>query len=153
MKSGFRPYSLETGDVTPDEGWRLLRWCHAHGATEFTLHLLDDPHTETAFALLNPLWRGRAERDHICGGPTREVDLFELSDSGLAALQTLLPFGLFSWWFEHLDTAQWVEDPVVYRGGELLLAVISHEGFAELRVPEEERAELSATGLRLHSVP
>ena len=153
MNPGAKRYFLEAGDVTPEQGWWLLRWCRSHGATEFTLDLLDDQHTEAAFALLNPLWRGLAVRDHIHNGPTREVNLFELSDSGVAALQTLLPFGLFSWWFEHLDEAQWVEDPVVYRDSERLLAVVSHEGLAELRVPDDESAELSAAGLQLRSVP
>lgn len=148
-KAATKTYLLDGRDLTPEQGWWLLRWCLAHSATEFTLDFVDDSHTEAAFALLNPLWRGCAERDHIHNGPTRDVDLFELSDGAVAALDTLLPFGLLSWWFEHLDTAQWVEDPVVYRDGELLLAVVSHEHLAELRLSDDERADLLASGFRL----
>lgn len=93
--------------MTSGQSRRLLRWCHARDSTEFTLDLVDDPHTETAFALLNPLWHGRAERDRIRNGPTREVDLFELSDCGVGAVHTLLPFGLFSWWCEHPARLGW----------------------------------------------
>jgi hypothetical protein len=148
MNSNVKSYFLEAGDVTPEQGWRLLRWCHAHGATEFTLYWNDDAHLAESMQLLTPLRRANAVREHARYGTTGEVELFEFSESGIAILQRLLPHGVFSYWFWIVDAVQWVEDPVLYRDGELMLAAISHEDWAEIRLSETERAELLALGFR-----
>jgi hypothetical protein len=149
MNSGVKSYFLEARDVTPEQGWRLLRWCQSHGATEFTLYWNDDAHLEESMQLLTPLLRGKAVREHARWGTTGEVELFEFSESGISILQRLLPHGVFSYWFDVVDAVQWVEDPVLYRDGELMLAAVSHEDWAEIRLSEVERAELVALGFQL----
>jgi hypothetical protein len=138
---------ISNEDLTTDEGWRLLNWCLSYGAEEFTLDFLPES-ADLVRQLLRPFWRGTAIRECIRNEPSREVDLFDFTEDSIRALRTLLPNGLLSWRFSDYGSAPYVWDPAIYRGGELLVAVISHEGVAELRVTDDERAELSVLGVR-----
>ena len=82
-------------------------------------------------------------------GPERwnDTELYRLDGESTGTLRTLFPSGLFqgpTW-----DTsAGWAEDPAAYRRGELMLWIISHEGFGELRVSPREQADLARIGVR-----
>jgi len=58
-----------------------------------------------------------------------------------------LPGGLFQ--YDPWEPA-WFEDPILYRNGEMLLGVLSHEAFAVLRVSESEAEDLIDAGFPTH---
>ena len=133
-------------DFTEEETWRLWQWCIDHGADEFVVDLPFRPATTP-----NPLRRffvSNARREiHTGSERWGEIDLYRLGRESTEALRTLFPTGLFqgpTW-----DTdAGWAEDPALYRRGELMFWIISHEGFGELRVSSSEQADLARIGLR-----
>ena len=148
LSSGTDPCCLELSsiDFTVEETWRLWQWCIDHGADEFAVDLPFMPATTPS-----PLRRflvSRARRE-VHRGPERwnDTELHRLDGESTEALRTLFPSGLFqgpTW-----DTdAGWAEDPASYRRGELMLWIISHEGFGELRVSPHEQADLARMGLR-----
>jgi hypothetical protein len=137
---------IDNIDFTEEETWRLWQWCIDHGADEFAVDLPFRPATTP-----NPLRRffvSNARRE-IQTGSERwgEIELYRLGRESTEALRTLFPSGLFqgpTW-----DTdAGWAEDPALYRRGELMFWIISHEGFGELRVSSSEQADLARIGLR-----
>ena len=127
------------------------------GADEFTIDCLgatasDSPPAWRPFELVAQRFsRGKQTRERMSGATadelTRRTDLWELNDATTGALKRALPGGLFDY-----DPREhgWFEDPVFYRGGELMLGVLSHEAFAVLRIAEAELEQLSATGFRSH---
>lgn len=137
---------LDSIDFTVEETWRLWQWCIDHGADEFAVNLSSFPATTPN--PLGPLSVSRAHRE-VHRGPERwnDTELYRLDRDSTGVLRTLFPSGLFqgpTW-----DTdAGWAEDPAAYRRGELMLWIISHEGFGELRVSPQERADLARIGLR-----
>jgi hypothetical protein len=148
LSTGTDPDCLEIHniDFTEEETWRLWQWCIDHGADEFAVDLPFRPATTP-----NPLRRffvSNARREIQTGSELwGEIDLYRLDRESTEALRTLFPSGLFqgpTW-----DTdAGWAEDPAVYRRGELMFWIISHEGFGELRASSSEQADLARIGLR-----
>lgn len=71
-------------DVTPADTWRLLSWCHSHGANEFTLALLGPSrlpanawnHVDTTLA---PFASGHAFRDTPGSDDQLQVALWRLT--------------------------------------------------------------------------
>lgn len=51
--------------------------------------------------------------------------------------------------YEPQDDA-WFENPVLYRAGDLMLGVLSHEAFAVLRLSDLEAGELASAGFISH---
>lgn len=134
---------LDAADFTPEETWRLLRWCQDQGADEFSVSFYDRD-----AGPINAFFRCRAKRE-IAHGPSGWCDftaLFHLNRESITALQSILPSGLFQ--FSCGDRTGWAEDPVVYRNGRLMLGIISHEGIAELRISKREEEALATIGLR-----
>ena len=78
----------------------------------------------------------------------RDTQLWTLNAGSIGALRETLPGGLFE--YDPLHDA-WFEDPVIYRDGELLLGVLSHEAFAVLRVTDLEAALLAGAGFPSHA--
>ena len=81
--------------------------------------------------------------DDLC----RDTERWTLNEASVAALKEALPEGLFQY-----DATQdgWFEDPILYRDGELMLGVLSHEAFAVLRLTDLEAVELEAAGFASH---
>ena len=134
---------LDAADFTPEETWRLLRWCQAQGADEFSVSFYDRD-----AGPINAFFHCRAKREST-HGPSRWCDntpVFHLNPESIGELQSILPSGLFQ--FSAGDTSGWAEDPVVYRNGRLMLGIISHEGIAELRISKREEESLASIGLR-----
>jgi len=78
---------------------------------------------------------------------TRSTRLWELNPVTFGALQEALPNGLLSY---DPEGRGWFEDPILYREGNLLLGVLSHEAFAVLRLSVLEALRLSEAGFPSH---
>ena len=133
-------------DFTVEETWRLWQWCIDHGADEFAVDLPFMPVTTPN--PLRPYFLSRAGREvHWGSEQWNDTDIYRLDGESTEILRALFPEGLFqgpTW-----DTdAGWAEDPAAYRRRELMLGIISHEGFGELRVSPHEQADLARIGLR-----
>jgi len=143
LRDDGRGVVLQSLDFTPEETWRLLQWCREHGADEFAVSLYDmtpDP--------LAPSFRARSRREGISGREQwYDTDLYRLDGESVERLRTLFASGLFQVPAWGSDTG-WVENPTFYRNGELMLCVVSHEGYGELRVSQRERESLARIGLR-----
>lgn len=132
------------------ESWRLARWCAERGADEFTVRVLcaEDQGTradefEDAFDarfVATDLRRVVAARDDE---PARHVRLWRLDDEALQALHEFMPDGLFT---HRVDPRGWLEDPMLFRGGHLMLGVVTHQREGVVRVTPDELRELERIG-------
>jgi hypothetical protein len=148
---------LTPSDFSTEETWRLVDWCKRHGADEFTIDCLGTDAATTARAwrqfqkVVQPFALGENIRERMSGPTadelTRPTPVWQLNDASLNALQQALPSGLMQ--YEPRDDA-WFENPVLYRAGELMLGVLSHEAFAILRVSDFEVGELASAGFISH---
>jgi hypothetical protein len=138
-------------DLTPERGWALLDWCRTHGATEFTLAAFVSP-TESQrmkdfFAVLDRYQLPRAPRRLLTASPgeprTRDVSLWQLTADTEHLLKAGWSPGFVS---RDYDEDLWLQDSAVYRDGELMMGVLSHENGGVLRVTELELADLRRTG-------
>jgi hypothetical protein len=148
---------LTPSDLSATDSWRLLDWCRASGAREFTVDCygaggMSKPAVWQSFeAVVRKFVVGNEKRERMSGATaddlTRSTELWELNDQTAEALQRAFPGGLFDY-----DPRErgWFEDPVFYRDGQLMLGVLSHEAFAVLRIYETELPELSAAGFQGH---
>ena len=138
-------------DVEAEQAWELLAWCRRQGASEFTVTALVSP-TESErmkrfFAKLDVHSSARGIRRTLsapAGQPlTREVDLWQLTDQTVALVR-----GAFSNSFasREYDVDLWLEDFAVYRDGDFMMGVLSHENGGVLRVSELELGELRRLG-------
>ncbi|HEY1952285.1 MAG TPA: hypothetical protein VGG76_05720 [Gemmatimonadaceae bacterium] len=144
-------------DYSPAETWRLVEWCRSNGADEFTV---DCRSTDARTA--KTLWQdfeeavaqlaaGAAIRERMSGRTAddlnRKTELWKLSETSIDALKAAMPEGIFQ--YDSADGA-WFEDLVLYRDGEMMLGVLSHEAFAILRLTDVEASELGAARFRSH---
>ena len=147
--------SLDASTLRARESRRLLAWALERGADEFSISVMamqgvDAPHADAFEDALAPWESASASRRVLYGGDAdgrerrREVRLWRLTPISLALLEEFLPDGLFTY-----DTRErgWFEDPLVYRRGELLLGVITHEREGVILVTPEEAANLAALGV------
>ena len=139
--------------VTADASRRLLTWLLEHGADELTVVVmaLQGEPAQTADAFEDalapfelPPARRRVLTDAEGSEPTREVRRWALTAESLAALLPFFASGVFSY---RVGPTGWLEDLTVYRRGELVLGVVSHEDEGVLRVSPAEHAELRALGV------
>ncbi len=144
-------------DNDADAAWRLLDWCVGVGADDFTVAGIGsgDPNAEPfrAFDTIADRWRRPPEaRRHLSGPPNSGLvfatDLWALNQETILALKAAFPRGLFDY---YPGADAWFEDLEVYRRGELLLGIITHEQEGLLRLTTEESAELLERGLVLRS--
>ncbi len=70
--------------------------------------------------------------------------LWTLSAESLPLLLRFLPHGLFRW---PPGPAGWLEDLTVYRAGELVLGIVTHEAEGVLRLTPAEHAEVALLGI------
>ena len=148
---------LAPSDFSAVESWRLVEWCRKLGADEFTVDCLgSEQHVEAKVwrpfeKAVRPFSRGEKVRERMSGRTaddlTRSSKLWELNATTVGALQRALPGGLLAY---DPDGRGWFEDPVFYRGGRLMLGVLSHEAFAIMSLSDGESVELSAAGFPSH---
>jgi hypothetical protein len=149
---------LAPADFSAAESWRLVEWCRELGADEFTIDCIESDAREGATIwqpfekVVKPFSRGEEMRERMTGptadGLTRSTPLWELNPSTLGALRQALPNGFLSY---DPEPSRWFEDPILYREGDLLLGVLSHEAFAVLRLSVLESVRFSAAGFPSHN--
>jgi|SRR5436190_9710928 len=138
-------------DITPEQGWDLLAWCRVHRADEFTVSALvtanESVRMKTFFAKLDPYTAPRAPRRLLSapvGGQfTREIELWKLNAETERILRQEWSPGFAS---PEYDEDLWLEDLIVYRAGEFMMGVLSHENGGVLRVTEPEIDDLRRSG-------
>lgn len=148
---------LAPADYSAEESWRLVEWCRDLGADEFTIDCVGSDARAEAIVrqpfekISNPFSQGEETRERMSGATaddlTRRTRLWELNPDTLGALQLALPNGLLSY---DPEGQGWFEDPILYREGDLLLGVLSHEAFAVLRLSVLESVRFSAAGFPSH---
>jgi hypothetical protein len=148
---------LAPADFTAEESWRLVEWCREIGADEFTVDCAgSDARAEATTwqpfeKVANPFSRGEGTRERMSGATaddlTRSTRLWELNPVTFGALREALPSGLLSY---DPEGRGWFEDPILYREGDLLLGVLSHEAFGVLRLSVLEALRLSEAGFPSH---
>jgi len=148
---------LAPADFTAEESWRLIEWCCEIGADEFTVDCVgSDARAQATIwrpfeMVVKPFSRGEETRERMSGATaddlTRRTLLWEMNQVTVGALQQALPNGLLSY---DPEGRGWFEDPILYREGNLLLGVLSHEAFAVLRLSALESVRLSAAGFPSH---
>jgi hypothetical protein len=138
-------------DLPPNRGWELLDWCHASGADEFTIYAIESgEHPEIVFEpfdlAVSAFKRPPAPRRRLSWRPDEEpvaeTELWALTPETLAAIHYAFPRGPF----DYYPTDGWFEDLWVYRAGELMLGIITHEQEGVLRVTQQEKHELKRLG-------
>lgn len=147
---------MQTSYFTPDSlspaaSWRLLRWCAEHGGSELSLRVFCEAGEPAPIAdrfedVFAPSLLGEARRRVLSRAPgetTRTVRLWRLVDDTATLLRAFMPQGLFT---HAVDPRGWLEDPTVYRQGELMLGVVTHEQEGVLRATADELRELAALG-------
>ena len=128
---------------------RLLAWCRSRGADSFTFTVIGSPpELERQAAVIEaPLEPFSVAPSRIAVIPeevpgsywTRVSVLWELNDATEAMLLHAFPRGLLT----YMPTdGSWCEDPCLFRGPELMLGVISHEGEGVLRIEASEQVPL-----------
>jgi hypothetical protein len=139
------------GDVSSEESWRLLDWCAKNGAEEFTINGMvagsEGPKSAAFFASLAPYERTEAPRRRL-SAPTadefvRSTPLWTLSAETMALLRGAMVDGIFDY---NAGGDPWLEDLAVYRHGEFMMGVITHEDGGVLRITSAEVAELDRMG-------
>ena len=101
--------------------------------------------------MVRSLALGEAKRERMSGRTAddlaRPTERWKLNETSISALKEALPEGFFQY-----DPKQdgWFEDPILYRDGELMLGVLSHEAFAVLRLADAESEALDAAGFPSH---
>jgi hypothetical protein len=142
-------------DIDRNRSWVLVQWCAANGASDFTLSLLGlegyaTPFLDRVEAALAPFRLSMQDREHLTA-PTRDqlvqpTQLWHVSDETIRLLMGFLDDGLFTYPAGEWETGC-LEDPVIYRRGEIILGVVSHEREGLLRLTEVEHNQIVALGI------
>ena len=127
------------------------------GASEFTIDFLSSNPSRAADRweqfdeVTRPLALGKAKRERMSGRTaddlSRPTERWTLNETSISALKEALAEGFFQ--YDPLQDG-WFEDPILYRDGELMLGVLSHEAFAVLRLTDSETQKLDAAGFPSH---
>jgi len=148
---------LIPSDYSAARSWQLVEWCMGLGANEFTIDFLSSTQSragdrwEEFDEVVRSLALGEAKRERMSGRTaddlSRATERWALNETSVNALKEQLEGGIF-----HYDPSPdgSFEDPVLYRGDELMLGVLSHEAFAVLRLTESEARELDGAGFPSH---
>ena len=143
---------LYAEDYDLKKSWQLVEWCLSQGADEWTISQVtvqkeNTPLFDQFDAATAALRRPTVVREHLTAyshnGFTRPANLWTLTPAAFPVLQEFLPLGPFAY---QSGPEGWFEDLEVYRRGELMLGVVSHEQEGVLRVTESERTLLIGRG-------
>lgn len=146
---------LSAHGLRGERGPRLLRYLLGRGADEFTITVMALQDTRAPFAdafedELAPHERPAARRRIVHGvdqhDPARMVRLWSFNGDSVTRLLSFLDDGLF-----HCPPGPdgWLDDLTVYRRGELVLGLVSHEQEGVLRLAREELAGVAALDIPL----
>ena len=139
------------------ESWRLASWCVEQGADEFTVRVLCAEGQGTRADQFEDTFDERfivTETRRVPAAPDedpmRPVRLWRLDEEGLQALRAFLPDGLFT---HRVDPHGWLEDPMLFRDGHLMLGVVTHQREGMVRVTADELRELERIGFDFAAEP
>jgi len=148
--------SINAKDYDALKSWQLASWCRKHGADEWTLTAMSlkgpkeaawlESFDEATKPFRLPTAKRRsltAQRPISQGDFIKPTELWRLNTASFAVLQEVLPEGLFHY---QVEKGSWLEYPVLYRRGEFMLGVVSHEHEGIVRVTNTERHTLEAEG-------
>ena len=150
--------NVRARDYSASLSWKLAQWCHEHGAEEWTVRLPHRPEhasdVEMFRAEMQLFGRAPTIRRHlsvfVSEQPVRSTELWQISPESLKALSVFLPDGLFTFRPADVIAPIWVENPIFYRRGEIMLGIVSHEQDGVLRVTRAERRDLATAGFPFH---
>ena len=146
---------IATEDLDAEQTWRLAEWCLARGADEFGLTIMGlqghpEPFNDRFLAATADYRLPEAPRPHattyVGQDDRRPTPLWAASAGLLATLREFFPEGLFTYMTSAHEEG-WLEDPTLYREGEIMLGVVSHEGEGFLRLTALEAVQLAALGI------
>jgi hypothetical protein len=141
---------LTTRSLEGERGTRLLRHLLEHGADEFSISVMALQDTPAPFAdafedelgpYERPAMRRRVISDADSLDPTRLVRLWSLNKESIERLLSFVDTDLFHW---PPGPDGWLEDLILYRRGELVLGLVSHEREGVLRLTPNELAEVAS---------
>src|SRR5262245_53859069 len=136
-------------EISRERGWRLIEWCIGRGGEEFTfqsMSLGDSPASrEPLTDALASFHGGTSKRENmttLAGEEARcPTETWRLTAESAAVLRQHIADGFFA--APSYSTAGWFEDFTIYRRGEVMLGVVSHEGLVVLCLTEQEHREVS----------
>ena len=147
---------LFADDYPPSRFWSLVRWCQKCGADEWNVTVIETKKgkkTDTGIlgqfdAKMASFRLANARRRHLTSYGTakdfvRPLELWRLTAKSLVLLEEFFPNGAFAY---EASADGWLEDPMLYRQGELMLGVVFHEGEGILRVTAQEQQQLERDG-------
>lgn len=137
----MQTFVVRREDYPADQSWRLVDWCLARGANEFSLAFLGPPYVpRTTWARVDELLAPFRRRVASAG------DRWLLTGETVTVLRDVLPGGLFG----SAPGESPIEDLTVYRGGEALLRVVTRQGEGILQLRDGEDASLERAALPVH---
>jgi hypothetical protein len=141
-------------DLLTIQSRALLDWCVARGADTFTVNVVGcDPEFQQYCATVEERFARYAvpkkEFGPIPQGPpggawTQPRYLWSLTSESADILWSELKRGLVSCSYEN---GAWLEDPVLYRGREIMLGIVSHENEGVLRIRPDEQHLLDTAAI------
>jgi hypothetical protein len=146
--------SFRASDITPARGRQMIDWCIDRGGDQFSFSIIGIDSPDSHQPLLDDLasfYDGKYERENTTayGGDAmrRATDTWRLSTASVAALGQHVPDGVFA---EPPSSANWwVEDFTVYRRGDILFGVVSHEDYVFERLSDPEMTAFSKSVMPL----
>ncbi|MBK6487840.1 MAG: hypothetical protein IPF98_13405 [Gemmatimonadetes bacterium] len=141
---------LSEHSLRGDRAQQLLRFLLEHGADEFSITVMSLLDTPAPFAdafedELAPYERPVAARRVVTTVETvdvkRPVRLWTFSEASLARLLSFVDTGLLHW---PAGPDGWLEDLAIYRHGDLVLGLLSHEREGVLRLTPQEHVDVAA---------
>ena len=125
----------------------LLWWALERGADEFSVTgILTEGGSRDAFDAFDRLadqHKLPPQPRYQLGGKVEMTELWRFNPDTINALRVAFPRG----YFQYFPEDAWFEDLMVYRQGELILGVITHESEGVVRVTLEDRRELDGRWL------
>jgi hypothetical protein len=132
-----------------EAGWKLIDWCAENGGDEFSFQMMRLREEVPALlhrikTSLEPFYQGTREHEHlmvISGQKKRRaISTWRLVQETIKILRREVPEGFFD--EPAFRKAGWLEDFTIFRRGEIMLGVVSHEGSAVLRLASKEHDEI-----------
>jgi hypothetical protein len=156
--NAFKDRFLHADEMSADKSWQLVEWCANRGANEFSVLMLSlqglpEPFLDTVRRELAPFQRTTAPRRRMTVFAGEELiqptQLWSLTAASVDLLKGYFHSGLFTY-----PTSEWdqgcLEDPVIYRSGEVILGIVSHEQEGILILSDSEHHDVAALGIRTH---
>lgn len=140
--------SLRASDITSRTGRQIIDWCIERGGDQFSFSIIgvDSPDShEALLADLASFYDGKHERENTTtyegDAVRRPTDTWRFTRESVTALEHYIPGGVFA--EPSYSRDWWVEDFTIYRRGEMMLGVVSHEDHVFVRLREPEIAAFS----------